>query len=298
MYELHPRFHHLVAPDIPERLQLAALHAATSSLLPEPTSRLTGAQTALQLLRQCWHNGRLSDTQESVRKAMAAQLQQVAALGGHLLPALHLMVDHLQISMGYLDAHLYDEPGAAPTQRYKVQRPCAAADAYRHQMAQQLPGGFPLDPYSQLTPAEEQELWQGRPQAGVAHQVPLWRSLRGLFTPVDQQVLACPVASSYVAECEQQLCKWVKKASDSPADGSYPLKPVGLGAHGAVLQLEKDMHADLKASWDVHHGENQQLRVSNKAHHGVPQMLVSTGRHQPSFPSAACVLSVGVAVGF
>jgi hypothetical protein len=274
---VHPRFHHLVAPDIPERLQLAALYAATSSLLPEPTSGLTGAQTALRLLRQCWHNGSLSDTQEAVRQAVVTQLQQVAALGGHLLPALHLMVDHLQVSMVYLDAHLYSEPGAAPKARYQVQGPCAAADAYRQQLEQQLPGGFPLHPYSQLTAAEEQELWQGRSQVGVTRRVPLWRSLRGQFTPLE--VPTCPVLSTFVAECEEQLAKWVERAPNRPAGNSYPLKPVGLGPGGAVLQLEKDMHADLQASWEVHHAGNQQLSVSVEADKGVPQMLVSAGGH-------------------
>jgi hypothetical protein len=275
---LHPRFHHLVAPDIPERLQLAALYAATSSLLPEPTSGLTGAQTALQLLRQCWHNGSLSDTQEEVRQAMVAQLQQVAALGGHLLPALHLMVDHLQISMGYLDAHLYSEQGVAPKPRYKVQGPCAAADAYRQQLEQQLPAGFPLHPYSQLTAAEEQELWQGRPQVGVTRRVPLWRSHRGLFTPLDQEVPTCPVSSSYVAECEQQLVCLVRRRPHIGRTPPYPLAPVGLGTDGAVLPLEKDMHNDLWLSWEVCHTEDQGMHVPPKVRSAVPRMLVSDER--------------------
>ena len=47
-YELHPRFHDLRTrgPSIcmEARLQLVALYAAAGSLLPEPRSRMTGAQ--------------------------------------------------------------------------------------------------------------------------------------------------------------------------------------------------------------------------------------------------------------
>ena len=42
-HEVHPRFGDLRAPCISSRLQLAALYAATSTMLPEPSSRMTGA---------------------------------------------------------------------------------------------------------------------------------------------------------------------------------------------------------------------------------------------------------------
>jgi hypothetical protein len=188
-------------------------------------------------------------------------------------------VDHLQISMGYLDAHPYDERDAAPQQHYQVQGPCAAADAYRQHVAQQLPGGFSAHPYSQLTAAEEQELWQGRPQAGVAHRMPAWLSRRGLFTPVDEEVGACPVPSGYVAECEQQLVSLVTQTPHTGSTPPYPLAPVGLGTDGAVLPLEKDMHNDLWMSWEVCHTQDQGVCVSPEACTAVPHILVSwTGR--------------------
>lgn len=40
---------HMQAPSVLARLQLAALYAAGGSLIPEPHSRMTGAQTAMQL---------------------------------------------------------------------------------------------------------------------------------------------------------------------------------------------------------------------------------------------------------
>ena len=51
-YEVHPRFGHLVASDVLSRLQLAAMYAATSTHLPEPVSKMTGAQMAAELVRQ------------------------------------------------------------------------------------------------------------------------------------------------------------------------------------------------------------------------------------------------------
>ncbi len=81
---------------MPARLQLAALYAATSTLLPEPhTHRATGAQTALQLLRQCWGNRPLTIWE-------LCQLQRVGQLGGHLAPALHLLAHELQLSVWQL----------------------------------------------------------------------------------------------------------------------------------------------------------------------------------------------------
>lgn len=91
-YEVHGRFGHLLAPSVSARIQLAALYAATSTLLPEPhTHRATGVQTALQLLRQSWGNRPLTAWELS-------QLHSVGQLGGHLAPALHLLTHELQLS--------------------------------------------------------------------------------------------------------------------------------------------------------------------------------------------------------
>eukprot|EP01114_Cavostelium_apophysatum_P014761 TRINITY_DN3907_c0_g1_i1.p1 TRINITY_DN3907_c0_g1~~TRINITY_DN3907_c0_g1_i1.p1 ORF type:complete len:3214 (-),score=676.59 TRINITY_DN3907_c0_g1_i1:917-10525(-) len=46
----------LVAPSIASRLWLAYLYASTSTLVPDPLTQLTGYETALNLLRQCWQN--------------------------------------------------------------------------------------------------------------------------------------------------------------------------------------------------------------------------------------------------
>merc|ERR1711965_605252 len=57
-FDLHPRFLTLEArvgaTAIEARLQLAALHAATGTELPEARSKHTGGELALELLRQSW----------------------------------------------------------------------------------------------------------------------------------------------------------------------------------------------------------------------------------------------------
>lgn len=49
---MHTRFCTLVAPSITSRLQLAALAAATSTLVPLPGGQGTGAEQAVVLVRQ------------------------------------------------------------------------------------------------------------------------------------------------------------------------------------------------------------------------------------------------------
>lgn len=55
-YKIHPRFQTLEADCITARLNLAAIYAATGSLLPNRREGLTGAEVAVGLLRQCWVN--------------------------------------------------------------------------------------------------------------------------------------------------------------------------------------------------------------------------------------------------
>ena len=55
-YDVHPRLKKLSASCIEARLQLAVLYAATGSLLPEQGSQKTGAERAVELLRESWVN--------------------------------------------------------------------------------------------------------------------------------------------------------------------------------------------------------------------------------------------------
>jgi len=60
-YSVHHRFGTLNASDVPHRLMLANLYAATSTFLPEPRSKMTGEETAIKLVTLCWTNKSLSE---------------------------------------------------------------------------------------------------------------------------------------------------------------------------------------------------------------------------------------------
>eukprot|EP00798_Chlamydomonas_sp_ICE-L_P016734 gene16734-23004_t len=102
-YEVHPRFGHLVASSILSSLQLAALYSATSSLLPEPRSHMTGAKTAMRLVR--W-----SSTNQPLTAQERNHLERVARFGGHLAPGLRLLCLELEKSSN-TQKHLHDNEG-------------------------------------------------------------------------------------------------------------------------------------------------------------------------------------------
>lgn len=56
VFYFHNRFEKLFAKSIEERLHLAAIYAATSTLLYEPLTNRTGSELAIELLRQSWKN--------------------------------------------------------------------------------------------------------------------------------------------------------------------------------------------------------------------------------------------------
>ena len=75
-FEVHPRWKGLQADGVSSRLQLAALYAASGTLLPEPRSRMTGSEKALELVRRCSVNHPLA---EGCRE----QLMRIIELSGH-----------------------------------------------------------------------------------------------------------------------------------------------------------------------------------------------------------------------
>ncbi len=113
-YRIHSRFGHLVAPTTLSRLQLAALYAATSTLLPEPHTHRTGAEAALQLLRQCWGNVPLTPDE-------LIQLRSVGRLGGHLVPQLLLLIHEREDTAWKLRALDAAAPGGPGNQQTKPQ---------------------------------------------------------------------------------------------------------------------------------------------------------------------------------
>ncbi len=143
---MHGRFQDLRAPSIPARLQLAALYAATSTLLPEPWSNKTGAQIAMQLVRQCWTDAPLTPAEQE-------QLSSIAALGGHYAGGLQLLVHELQQSTQQL-RHLHGLEASC-----SMQAPNPNAGILYQQDVEPPSGGwlgFAPHPCLVLTASEEQ----------------------------------------------------------------------------------------------------------------------------------------------
>eukprot|EP00884_Botryococcus_braunii_P022386 jgi/Botrbrau1/8831/Bobra.0335s0018.1 len=113
LYEVHARFGHPAATNILARLQLAALYAATSSLLAEPVNCMTGAQIALRLVRQCFSSKPLTQEESS-------QLQSIYDLAGNLLPSLPLAAEDLDASAFRL-THIHTQMGR-PTHAFRLRK--------------------------------------------------------------------------------------------------------------------------------------------------------------------------------
>ncbi|KAJ1618864.1 hypothetical protein T492DRAFT_916482 [Pavlovales sp. CCMP2436] len=103
-FDVHSCFGTLVAPDVASRLQLAALYAATGTLLPEQCAGMTGAEHAVELVRQCWQNKPLS-AEERTNLGVLASFASRA-------PALVLLCDELERSSCSLE-FLYAQKDAS-----------------------------------------------------------------------------------------------------------------------------------------------------------------------------------------
>eukprot|EP00761_Pharyngomonas_kirbyi_P010924 gb/GECH01010947.1/.p1 GENE.gb/GECH01010947.1/~~gb/GECH01010947.1/.p1 ORF type:complete len:2826 (+),score=484.10 gb/GECH01010947.1/:1-8478(+) len=55
-YEIHSHLGFFTASNIGARLQLAAIYAAVSTGIPEPQTKITAEESAMDLVRQCWQN--------------------------------------------------------------------------------------------------------------------------------------------------------------------------------------------------------------------------------------------------
>lgn len=292
-YSIHSRFGHLRASAIQPRLQLAALYAATSSLLPEPGSNMKGAQLAMQMLRQSWSSQPLS-------KQDVQHLHAAAALAGHLAPALRLLAAELEASACLLQ-HLHaagdtstPSQTASTTTPTSCQASADAASEYKLQALQVLPGGWTLNPRLCLTPDEEAKLLGTSSLAKGAFKSPDWRKLPGMFTPVDASVPECPVAAGFVQECEQQLQRlvsgparqpqqhkkpamqsWLSTMQGKPTAPSCPAYPLTVGGgSGSSTPLEEMQQDDLRSSWQAYHSLRVPTEVDVKAGRTIVAMQV------------------------
>lgn len=118
-YTVHRRWSQLDAGGIPARLQLAAMYAATGTLLPDPRAGMTGSEKVAELVRRCFVN-------RSLQKGDRQRLLRVLGLSG-LNPALALLCGDLLESSMNLNVLHREEPKQLPREATKALEHAAIA---------------------------------------------------------------------------------------------------------------------------------------------------------------------------
>jgi hypothetical protein len=254
-YAVHGRFGYLTSACLTSRLQLAALYAASSTLLPEPASQLTGAETALVLVRHSWTNVPLTPLQQQ-------HLRDAARLGGFQAPVLRLLCHDLAASASqHLHVPEIGARGAARRARDSSSSSGSSrsgpADATCHRLdpdavseymlrsRKAVAAGFPVSPRQQLTAAEETWLMHTGPLtlAAAARSTPYWKRqhMHQGVTDLPQ----FPVASDYVQQAEAALMQVVQDPQQQGPPAPFPVPPL---AHSSVPVADA-MMAELQDSW-------------------------------------------------
>jgi len=94
-FSIHPTFQTLEANSVHTRLLLAAIYTASSSLLPEKRTKMTGEAYAMELVRKSWVNRPLTDRESDA-------LDNIVELC-FCLPSLHLLCYELSCSSQQFD---------------------------------------------------------------------------------------------------------------------------------------------------------------------------------------------------
>ena len=214
-FDVCPRFKTLKASCIEARLQLAALYAATGTELPELRSKQTGGEMAIELVRQCWTQGREASAAEH------AQLKSLLSFGQRT-PALMLLVHEISQSQCEL-AFLMDGE----------QQPMLPLDADSATEYIQRKQRLQLNHRAMLTLDEER-----RTGTKCTHRYP------GPL-PARSVQLANPLieSSRLIAEVDKNLKALVRAEAPRRIEG-FPLK-----SDPDATSLRKQIEGDLEASW-------------------------------------------------
>ena len=259
-YEVHHRWKGLQANGISSRLQLAALFAASGTLLPEKQSNMTGSEKAIELVRRCAVNQPLQGEDRS-------QLVRIVELSHHN-PALAIICGHVLKSSQALQS-IYRPGGAlnlvdtAPSDLLLGD----AATAYEGECASRE-----WNRRRRLKPTEENQTLGSR-SSRIRKPLPGGRTIPTYGTLV---LAPSPIGASDVAEAE--LALWPVSRGPTPsAVTSTTRPPYPLILPSRESRLSAEMHAELRESWNAHHHLSQkpnffdpdgQLRETFAAKHG------------------------------
>ena len=227
-FDLHPRFltfeARVGATAIEARLQLAAVHAATGTELPETRSQHTGGELALELLRQSWNGGPMNDREQH-------QLDSISTFS-QLTPALPLLCYEIDTCARELLCLRPDVQVSEP-------EPCNfdAATEYtlRKQRAQ-------LSSRALLTAEEEARVLSSRVRVRP-------NGASALSAAGNLVVAACPSAAREITGIEQTLdAMLVSEPADPSEAKGFPLAESDV----EETALGRKILGELQESWSAH----------------------------------------------
>jgi hypothetical protein len=233
-YDIHPRFKTIEASCIEARLQLAALFAATGSLLPELGTHVTGGEVALELVRQSWVNCPLTTAEQEQLDSIILFDQQY--------PSLSLLCEGLRLS-SLKTSFLY-------TSTSNVERLNLFSEMHADAVTEyiQLKQTGRLNCRMLLSSIEETECI-GREIFVSPGELRFQHELR--FQVFDSKELSCSSRETFIHSVEEKLNSLLKldapgisdHGENIPLDAKIPIGKSKLG----VLLLEQ-----LQLSWNAH----------------------------------------------
>ncbi|KAL7553023.1 hypothetical protein ACHAWF_016264 [Thalassiosira exigua] len=226
-YEFHPRFDYIETKQSrAARMQLAALHTATSTLLPDEMLGMTGEERAITLLRQSWGNRPLSREECLV-------LDNIKQLARGVYPTISILCKDIEISSQQLHFLYLSKANHNHTSIQSFEETAYLNHVKNNQVSTR----------TILTPREELRL------IGIRARRP---SLPSRFVP-NQQFPPSPVTDreleslqTLLAECRSKSIHQCKSKKPKLHDDSFPL-PLEPSSN-----LEADMLKELKESWEAH----------------------------------------------
>ena len=252
-FEVHPRWKGLQADGVSSRLQLAALYAASGTLLPEPRSRMTGSEKALELVRRCSVNHPLAEGDRE-------QLMRIIELSGHNATLAIICGNVLECSEELNFLH-----GAGKSFNPVDTKPLGlclkdAETAYEGESASRE-----WNRRRRLKPFEEMRIL-GRHSSRIQKQLAGGRIMPTYGTV---KLRPCAISANDVAAAE---CALWNVTQDLTATAVPPINrpPYPLCFSPRESKLSEEMHVELRESWDVHQQScqmsvfldpNQQLRL-------------------------------------
>lgn len=226
VYDIHERFLSFDATkgnlSVEARLQLAAIHASTSSMVPDTRFHKTGYETTVDLLRQSWVNRPLT-TDEHMHVATISKF-------GILCPSVSLLCHHLDSCSRTLE-FLYPKH----TSEKLVALDCDAATEYVL-----LKQGRELSPRAALTADEETEILgtQIQTRSSVC-----FSSSRKSFK------CAMPRLNSGIISLAERELSGMISTSKSRGSVPFPLNENELSS----TSIGKEMISGLRRSWQAYH---------------------------------------------